>query len=80
MGTRKKEAQESLQSENIERESAFLININQAQYIIHITQSKEEVRSADMSLSINQEHRQHNEEALDISERVEVVLMVMTPP
>lgn len=75
MGPRKREAEESLRREGVTRENAFLVTIGGKPYVIHVVESGDVPKPADLSLPVNVEHRRVNREVMDLGSRVKAELL-----
>ena len=64
VGARRQEAVESLRREQVQRETAFLVKIQEKFYVLHLTESESEPLPADLSMPVNVEHRQVNREVM----------------
>ncbi len=54
---RRTEVVESIEKENVDREFAYVVNIDGKKYFIGFMESKGDFRPADMSMPVNQKHR-----------------------
>jgi hypothetical protein len=71
MTTRKKEALESLKKENVLSEECYFLKINDVDYLLGVVTYEGELKKADMSMPINQEHDKQKKECLEFVDNLE---------
>jgi hypothetical protein len=75
MGERRVEAVESLRREKVQRESAFVVVLENKPYLIHLSDAEGDVLPADMSMPVNIEHKRVNRLVMKPETRVKAELL-----